>query len=133
MKYLDRYKLRNRLMDFTPKIISMFVRFKNHESLSADKIDEMSFRIGMAALNFASEERGKRKYNIPDDIDLVTEQYDNNGLRRYSMRNMDDEAVMVPDEDGFWTPVNDVVRMFLNDRQTKNRVNNANSMAKYNR
>jgi len=113
MMYLDKSRLKGRLIKFTPKMISLFDKYKNGE-LSAAEIDRISMDIAIDALNFASEEREKRKYNVSKDVDLITEQYDDNGLRRYSMRNMDDEAVMVPDEDGFWTPVNDILRRFPN-------------------
>lgn len=109
MIYLDKCALKGRLMKFTPKIIDLFDKYKKGE-LSASEIDRLSFSIAKEGLDFASEERSKRKYNIPSDTDLVTERYDDNGLRRYSMRNMDDEAVMVPDEEGFWTPVNDILK-----------------------
>lgn len=111
--YLDRYRLKNRLSSkFTPEVISLFDRYKTGD-LSAAQIDRLILDIAVDALGFATEEREKRKYNVPKDINLTEEQYDQNGLRRYSMRNMDDEAVMVPDSEGFWTPVNDVIRRLL--------------------
>jgi len=113
MMYLDRYRLKNRLSaKFTLEVINLFDRYKNGD-LSAYQIDRLILDIAVDALGYATEEREKRKYNVPKDINLTEEQYDQNGLRRYSMRNMDDEAVMVPDSEGFWTPVNDVIRRFF--------------------
>ncbi|MFA6063969.1 MAG: hypothetical protein WC736_15380 [Gallionella sp.] len=39
--------------------------------------------------------------------DLVTEQYDDSGRRRYSLGRVDGEPCMIPDGQGFWTPVGD--------------------------
>ena len=41
-----------------------------------------------------------------EDFDLLTEQRDNNGLSRYTVKNSVDGFVMVPDLDGFWSPNN---------------------------
>ncbi len=88
-------------------MINLFERYKRGD-LSATEIEKLVLDIALDGLNFASETRAKRKYNIPKETDLITEQYDENGLRRYSCRNLDDEAVMVPDKEGFWMPVNDL-------------------------
>jgi len=43
-----------------------------------------------------------------DDFDLASEQRDDKGVRRYSVKNSVDGFVMVPDADGFWSPYSEV-------------------------
>ena len=43
-----------------------------------------------------------------DDVDVLTEQYDSAGFRRYALKNSEGGAVMVPEKNGFWTPRIDI-------------------------
>jgi len=60
-------------------------------------------------LTAENERRSKRKCNVSPDVDL-TEKVDANGRRRYRLAAINDEPVMVPDIDGFWTPVNQKIK-----------------------
>jgi len=72
----------------------------------SSEIENIIIEAIKAALKKESEKREQRPNNIPEGTDLVTEQRDDQGRRRYSLACIDDSPCMNPDKEGFWTPVN---------------------------
>lgn len=73
----------------------------------AGTVSALTVEAALLVLDAEKQIREKRKCNVPFETDLVTEQYDEQGRRRYRHAAIDDEPVMVPDKGGFWTPALD--------------------------
>lgn len=99
--YIDRFKLKNILASkYTAKII-------NAQIMNAGHIDQLITEIAEDALKFARDEREKRAINVPEHEVSLDELRDSNGRRRYKLACVDDDPVMIPAMDGFWTPIAD--------------------------
>jgi hypothetical protein len=100
---IDRFELNNLLsMKYTKKIINAAINKNN----GAGAIDDIVVEIAEEALQLASAKRSERDINIAPSVNLSDDVRDSQGRRRYKLACVNDEPVMAPDPDGFWTPVN---------------------------
>ena len=96
---IDRMTIKSLIFKQCKKIIE-YLTYGGHSGT----IDDLVTDAVEVVLKYETEERQKRRCNIPEDTDLTTDRYDKTGTRRFSLRCIDDEPVMMPDEEGFWTP-----------------------------
>ena len=99
--YVDKFEISNIVSPLIPKLIDAV-----QGNISVKSMQSILVEAGLLVLNAQTEKRNKRPCNISSSIDLITNQRDKNGIRRYSLRCIDDEPVMLPDSKGFWTPIN---------------------------
>lgn len=95
--YIDRQDIRNMI---SPENLEEIALCK-----SVTIIENVIICVVEKVLAYQKKKREERTCNITDYIDIHTDKYDKQGRRRFSLKAVDDEPVMCPDKNGFWTPV----------------------------
>lgn len=106
-----RQTIKNLTIQNCDKIIKCLTN-GGHAGTIADLVTDAT----MTVLEAEKNRREKRRINVSADVDLLTEQYDKKGRRRYRLAAIDDEPVMLPDKEGFWTPADDPIATAANER-----------------
>ena len=100
--FITRQVIKNLILNQSIKIVDLL---NKRGLISMADIENIIVDTVEIVRDYERKEREKRKCNIPEYMDIITDVYDKQGRRRYSLGAKDDYPIMYPDKNGFWTPI----------------------------
>jgi len=100
--YFDAQEIKNIINPHVCKMIRCLI-----EEGNAAQVESIMLSAIQEVRKEEAEKRFQRPCNVDFSTDLLTECRDQSGRRRYKLAAIDDDPVMVPCAEGFWTPAND--------------------------
>ncbi len=97
--------LLNDTNEFTSSLIKL--RTKDKSPILAEYENIIHAIENRVVFNIKQKQRN-RSCNVEEgSVNLTEDVRDDAGRRRFSLKAIEDEPVMIPDINGFWTPAND--------------------------